>query len=163
MWQQKTGRVEWHVGLNADPGWLEDVLGFANLRQDQIHAKEVLESHSRLNAHLRALTSKSPAVRRKVQRELAKFVSEVPVAGSLNIGADRKLDVKVFLNFKSQEDWYATALCALFQDGLDGRVRRCPECDQFFIDWPRRGGTPKVYCSTLHQDRARKRRERSWQ
>ncbi len=155
-------RIEWQIDLTADREWLGDVIEFANreFSAGEGVRQATREWQRRLRAYLQTLASKNSAARRKLYRQAVAEMGAVRLRGTMQADGS-KLQTNLEVCFRDLSQWYGAELCALFHEELDDRVRCCPECKDYFIDWPRRGGTPKVYCSMLHQDRARKRRERS--
>lgn len=164
-----------------EPAWVDPVIAFAN---DDLAAKGAIRRWVRFiarqyeadwkqwkaierpledQARLRTLLDWMISGRRasRLRQEVARSVNVVGVEGSGGFDSREGFVGTVHLTFSSTEKWYAIALAALLDAGLEDRVQRCADrtCRKLFVDWPR-SGPRREYCCVQHQDRTRKRESR---
>jgi len=68
--------------------------------------------------------------------------------------------IRLHYQFRTALNWCAFQVWMLVDHGYTSKIRQCPTCSDYFVDWPPHGRKPKKYCSERCEERGGKRRRR---
>ena len=133
------------------------------LRSDEIHVFE--RNQVELKSWLdRIIDFKRRTAKQKrgLETEVANRLGNVETRGVVSFHEGRlQRQLQYRLSGVQACYGYATALLLDERNGLLNRIGKCRECGMYFVDFPKGRARPRVlYCSTLHNNRHRSRRNR---
>lgn len=140
-------------------GWLDQLIEIATAsRSDKLVAQF-------FNREIKPLIPEPTSISQPDIPVLARMDDEAEVSVSVSSADFVNLlegpwKLELHYQFKTALNWCAFQVWMLLKHGYTSKIRRCPTCSDYFVDWPPHGRKPKKYCSRGCEERGGKRRRR---